>query len=106
MLNRARDDRVRDAGKGAGEVELPVTEIVGGRSGRQVPRFEPAAGVVEAAELNRHAGADAEEGREGAFVEGEGPFVGPDRAGAVEGGGVLLGGLETDFDDICWEWVG
>jgi len=59
MFDRTRDNRVGDAGKGTREVELSVTEIGRGFSGSQVSGFQPAAGVVEAAELDGDAGADA-----------------------------------------------
>lgn len=58
VLNWARDDRVGNTGECTGEVILPVTEIRRGVSGSQVSSFQPAAGVVEAAELNRDAGTD------------------------------------------------
>jgi hypothetical protein len=60
--------------------------------------------VVEGAKLNGDAGADADERGESAFVEGEGPFVGEDLSAAVEGGGVLVGGLKADFYDVWWGW--
>lgn len=64
--------------------------------------FEAAASGVEGAELDRHARADADEGREGAFVEGEGAFFLVDGLGGGQGGGVEGGGLQADFDDVEW----
>lgn len=37
--------------------------------------FEPPASGMEAAELDRDAGADADKGGQGSLVEGEGAFV-------------------------------
>jgi hypothetical protein len=48
----------------------------------EVPFFEDASGVMESAELDGHTSADADEGGERAFVEGEGTFVLEDRGGA------------------------
>lgn len=62
--------------------------------------FEEAARGVEGAELYGDAGADAQEGSKGAFVEGQGAFVLVDGGCGGEGGGVLGGGLETDFDYV------
>jgi len=47
--------------------------------------------------LHGDAGADAEEGCERAFVEGERAFVAVDGGGGDEGVGVGGGGLEADF---------
>lgn len=66
----------------------------------EVVVFELAFGEAEGAELDGDAGTDADEGGEGAFVEGEWTFLGPDLAGGVEGVGVLGCGLQADFDDI------
>lgn len=60
---------------------------------------------MEGAELHGDAGADADEGCEGAFVEGEGPFLGVDGASGGEGVGVLGCGLEADFyyvEGLAW----
>ncbi len=40
-------------------------------------------------------------GRGGNLVERQWPFVLPDFRGGVESVGVLGGGLQTHFDDIC-----
>lgn len=40
-------------------------------------------------------------GRGEDLVEGEGTLILEDLGGAVEGAGVLGGGLESDFDDVC-----
>ena len=53
-----------------------------------------------------YAGADAEEGRQRALVEGEGALPRPDLARAVEGGGVLLSGLQTDLYDVWTRSIG
>lgn len=56
---------------------------------------------MERAELDRDARANAQEGGEGALVEGERAFVGPDGFGGREGGALGRGaGLEADFDDV------
>jgi hypothetical protein len=65
-----------------------------------VAGFEPAARGVECAELDGHAGADADEGRQRALVEGEGALVLVDGGGGFEGACVLGRCLETDFDDV------
>jgi len=70
VLNRTRDNSVGEAAKRAREVELSVTEIGRRLSGSQISSFEPAAGVVEAAELDGDAGTDAQKRCQGAFVEG------------------------------------
>jgi hypothetical protein len=60
--------------------------------------------------LHGDAGADADERRQGAFVEGERAFLGPDLGGGVEGVTVLGGGLQPDLDDVeglawgCVSW--
>lgn len=55
---------------------------------------------MEGTELDGDAGADAEERREGALVEGEGPFVLVDLGGGVDGCCCGCGGLEADLDNI------
>ena len=80
-----------------------VVEGAGRSVGEEILLFKLPARVVEGAKLDGDASADAEEGAKGAFVEGEGAFVREDLPAAVEGGGVLRGGLQTDFDDI---WSG
>lgn len=47
-----------------------------------------------------YAGADADQGCQGPFVECRWAFVLPDLGGGVEGVGVLGGGLESHFDDV------
>lgn len=103
VLDGARDDAVGDAGEGAGGVVLGVGE---GGAGGTAPEegvlvLKVAAGGVEAAELDRDAGADAEERGERALVEGEGPLVAPDAGGGGEGRDAgRRGGLEADLDDV------
>lgn len=91
---------VGDAGKGSGEEVLAVGEVGAGVAVGEVAGFEPAAGRVEGAELDGDAGADTDEGREGALVEGSGAFVLVDGGCGVEGAGVLGCGLEADLDDV------
>ena len=80
---------------------MRVGEIGGGRWGRSgVSALEVAAGLVVGAELDGDAGADADEGGEGALVEGEATLVLVDGCGGVERGRVLCGGLETDLDNV------
>ena len=100
MLDRPGDYTVGDACKGSRRVVLAVAE--GADAGDEPGRapLELAPRVVEGTELDGHAGADAEEGREGAFVEGEGAFVLPDGEGSRGGGGVGVGCLEADLDDV------
>lgn len=63
VLDGAGDDGVGDAGEGARGVVLAVGEGWGGGGGELgVAGFEAAAGVVEGAELDGDAGADADEG--------------------------------------------
>ncbi len=62
VFDGAGDDGVGDAGEGAGEVVLGVGEGGVGGAGGAVGLFELAAGVVEGAELDGYAGADADEG--------------------------------------------
>jgi hypothetical protein len=98
VLNGTGEDRVGDTGKGARGVVLAVGEGPGGL----VALLEPAAGVVEGAELDRDAGADSDERCDGALVEGQGAFVFVDGSCGVDGTRVLGGGLEADLDNIEW----
>lgn len=77
VLDGSRNDAVGDACKGTCAVVLRVGQGCAGKGamGRRVAVFEPPAGGVEAAELDRDAGADAEKGGQGSLVEGEGAFV-------------------------------
>jgi hypothetical protein len=101
MFNRPRNHRIRNPRERACAIELAVGEAWC-ETGCFVPVLEEALGVAETAELDGDAGADAEEGGEGAFIEGEGAFVAVDGGCGVEGGVVGGGGLEADFDDIEW----
>ena len=65
-----------------------------------VAGLEEAASLVESAELDRDAGADADEGGEGALVEGEGALVLVDGGGGVKGRRVLVCCLEADLDNV------
>lgn len=100
VFDGAGEGGVGDSGKGSGEEVLAVGEVGARVAVRQVTGFEPAAGGVEGAELDGDAGADADEGGEGALVEGGGAFVLVDGGCGVEGAGVLGGGLEADLDDV------
>lgn len=93
MLDRAAEHRVREPRERTGSIILRVAQRLGLRvhlgdgfaGGGGILSLEVAARVVEAAELDADAGTDADEGGEGAFVEGGGAFVGEDRARAGEG---------------------
>lgn len=108
MLDRGGEDGIGDTGESARGVVLPVGQGLRGvgdlldrfalRGG--VAGFEGAPGVVEGAELDGDAGADAEEWGQGALVEGAAAFVLEDLRGAVQGAFVFGGGLEADFDDV------
>lgn len=74
MFNRAGEDGVGDTSEGASGEVLVVAELGFAALGF-VAVFEVATGLVEGAELDGDTGADADEGRESAFVEGEGAFV-------------------------------
>lgn len=107
VLDGARQRRVGHAGEGARGKVLRVAE--GGRvAAAGVASLEPAARGVECAELHGHAGADADERRQRALVEGEGSFMLVDGSGGFEGARVLGRCLETDFDDVkglAWQGV-
>lgn len=68
----------------------------------EVVLLQVSARVVEGAELDRDACADADQRGESAFVESERPFVREDLSTAVKRGAVLVRRLEPDFDDICF----
>lgn len=102
MLNGAGDDAVGHARKGSRGVVLRVAEgctrrgaVAGG-----VLLLKETARIVEAAELHRDAGANADEWCECAFVEGKGAFVAVDAGGGGEGGEVRGGSLEAHFDNV------
>lgn len=101
MLDRPGEEAVGEACESAGQVVLSVAECGGGGGlGGEVALFEGSACVVEGAELDGDARADADEWGERAFVEGGGAFVAEDGGRAGEGGGVGCGCLEADFDDV------
>lgn len=100
VLDGARQRRVGHAGEGARGKVLRVAEAGRAVAAAGVAGFEPAARGVECAELDGHAGADADEGRQRALVEGEGALVLVDGGGGFEGACVLGRCLETDFDDV------
>lgn len=103
VFNGPGEEGVCESGEGAGGKILAVGEVCGlegGGGGGGVAGFEPAAGRVEGAELDGDAGADADEGGQGALVEGEGALVLVDGGGGVQGRGVLGCGLEADLDDV------
>lgn len=99
VLDRAGQHRVGQAGEGTGGKVLVVAQVAL-FAGRLVALLEGAAGLVEGAELDGDAGADADERREGALVEGEAALVLVDGGGGVEGRRVLGRCLEADFDDV------
>ncbi|CRK17599.1 hypothetical protein BN1723_011363 [Verticillium longisporum] len=95
VLDGAGEGRVGEAGKGAGGVVLAVGERVAG-----VARLEVAARLVEGAKLDRHAGADADERRQRALVEGERALILVDGRRRLEGRRVRRRRLEADLDDV------
>ena len=99
MFDGRAEEGISDTSKCAGGIVLAIAEVWG-RGSVEVGLLELATCVVEGAELDGDAGANANERGEGAFVECERAFVGEDLAGAIKGGGILRCGLETDFDDI------
>lgn len=98
VLDGAGEDGVDGAGERTGGVVLGVGEALAGLGA--VAGLEPAARGVEGGELDGDAGADADERREGALVEGGGAFVAVDGLGGVEGAGVLGRGLEAHLDNV------
>lgn len=108
VLDGARQRRVGHAGEGTGGKVLRVAEAGRAVAAAGVASLEPAARGVECAELDGHAGADADEGRQRALVEGEGALMLVDGGGGFEGACVLGRCLETDFDDVkglAWQGV-
>lgn len=105
VLDGAGQRRVGYTGKGSGQEVLAVAKL-GGPALGSVASLEPPTGSVESAELHRHTGADADEGRQRALVEGQGAFILVDGGGGLESAGVLVRRLQADFDDIeglAWE---
>lgn len=107
MFYRPREDGVGEAREGAGEVVLGITQGLllsfcagDGGGGEGVGGFEVPGCPAEGAELDGDACADAEKGRQCAFVEGEGAFFCVDALCRLEGGVVLGRCLETDFYDV------
>lgn len=100
VLDRGGEDGVGDAGEGARREVLPVAEVGALGTGGGVALLEPAPRGVEGAELDGDAGADADERRESALVEGEGALVAVDGGGGLQGARVLVRRLEADLDDV------
>lgn len=100
VLDGAGQRRVGHAGKGARGEVLRVAEVGRLVAVAGVASLEPAPRGVECAELHGHAGADADEGRQRALVEGERAFMLVDGGGGLERARVLVRRLETDFDDV------
>lgn len=99
ILDWIRERSVGDSGECSSEVVFWEGETGAGWA-VGFEGLEVTTRKVEGAELDRDAGADAEEGGERAFVEGEGAFVLDDVGGAGEGVEGDGRGLEADFDDI------
>lgn len=95
VLNGARDDAVGETGERAGVVVLGVAQVLA-----VVALLKVALGEAEAAKLHRHAGADAQERRQGALVKGERALLLPDGSGGVERSLVLRRGLQTHLDNV------
>lgn len=98
VLDGAGYDGVGDAREGAGGEVLAVAQVPGARGG--VGGLEVPLRVAEGAELDRDAGADADEGRQRALVEGEGALLRVDGPRGVEGRGVLRRRLQTHLDYV------
>lgn len=82
VLDGPGQDTVGHTGEGTRRGVLWVGET---SRGGGVAGLEVASGGVEGAELDGDASADADEGREGTLVEGQGTFAGVDGCGGVEG---------------------
>jgi len=65
-----------------------------------IPRLEPAARLVERAELHRHARADSDQRRQRALVEGQRPLVHVDLARRIERAAVRARRLQPDLDYV------
>lgn len=105
VLDGARKHRVGDARKGARRVILTIAEV-GGTLTLEIAGLKSTSGVMEAAELDRDAGADAHERGERTFVERERAFIPVDLGRSVERTRVLLSRLESDFDNVEWlSWM-
>lgn len=100
VLNGARKHRVGDTGESTGGVVLAIGQIALLGGAGKVAGFEPAAGLVEGAELDRDTGTDTEERGQSALVESERTLGLPNGLGGGEGVGVGSRGLETDLDNI------
>jgi hypothetical protein len=100
VLDGARQRRVGHTGESTRGEVLRVAEIGRFVAVAGVASLEPAASGVECAKLHGHAGADTDEGRQRALVEGEGALMLVDGGGGFEGAGVLGRRLETDFDNV------
>lgn len=114
------EDCVGEACEGAGGVILGVAQRGRGARegvwrqgsgreggmGRGVLGFEGTFGKVEGAELDRDAGAYADQGSESTFVEGWSALIAEDLGRAVEGAGVLGCGLQAYFYNVCMGQVG
>lgn len=104
MLDGARDDRVGEAGEGAGGVVLAVAEVPGGGQGPLVAPLvrglEIPLGEAEGAELDRDAGPDAQQRRQRALVEGEGPLLHVYGLGGVQGRRVRRARLQAHLDYV------
>lgn len=74
MLNRPRDDGIRNTGKGAGGVVLSIGKTWRKRVFGTVVGLEAATSFVESTELDGDTGTDSDEGSEGTLVESEGAF--------------------------------
>lgn len=107
MLNGARSDRVGDAGEGARGVVLAVAEVPGRRQGvaALVGGLEVPLREAEAAELDGHAGPDAQERRQRPLVEGQRALLRVDGLGGVERRRVRRPGLQAHFyyvEGLAW----
>ena len=100
MLNGTGDDGVGDAGEGAGGVVLAVAEVGAAAGARGVGGLEAALGVAEAAELDGHAGADAQQRRQRALVERQRALLRVDRPRRVQRRRVRRPRLQPHLDYV------
>lgn len=80
-----REHGISDACKGPTGVVLCQAQ----GADRLVARFEKTACKMEATELDRDTGTNADERGEGPFIEGERTFMRPDPSSAIKGAGIL-----------------
>lgn len=101
MLDRAGEDAICDTSYRARGIVLRVGEV-GCSAGSGVLALEEAARRMEAAELDRNAGADADEWCEGAFIEGAWTFIFVDLRRALQRAGIVGCRLKSNLYNVCF----